>query len=276
MGSFTNEWENKGLDHVLGNTPITKPTGLWVALFTGDPGDAASYAAEVADPASNGVAYARLSLGAPADATWRLTSRTIDNAAAGGLVFAQASGGAWGLVTNFAICDHATNQVAANMVAHGAFTASKQINDGDQARVAQYEMDISFNSGGFGTYCAAAMLDHIFRTSSFSQPTLYMALSTVSPGDDNSGLAEPSGNNYAREAVATWDAAASGATANTAAITFNEASGSWGTIADWGLYDASGVGTGNLLIYAAMDADRAVGANDTPRFNAGECDITLD
>lgn len=126
----------------------------------------------------------------------------------------------------------------------------------------------------FSNYLENKILDHVFKTAAYTQPTnIYVALSTANPGEDGSTIAEPSGNNYARTACNSWDAASGGATANTNAVTFPQASGSWGTITHFALFDASS--GGNMLGYGALAASKAVGSGDTPKFAAGDLDVTL-
>lgn len=130
-------------------------------------------------------------------------------------------------------------------------------------------------AGSFGDYAENKILDHITGKTEFTKPTVYVALSTADPTDDGSGIAEPSGNGYAR--VTTdgddWDAASSGATANAAAITFPTASGSWGTITHFALFDADT--DGNMLAHGDLSSSQAISTNQIPRFDIGELDITL-
>lgn len=130
--------------------------------------------------------------------------------------------------------------------------------------------------GSFGDHWEDEVLDHLFGKGSYTPPTIYVALSTADPTDDGSGAAEPSGNGYARveTAGADWDASSGGATANANAITFPEASGSWGTVTHFALYDAAT--NGNMLAHGALDSSAAVSSGETPRFSAGELDVTLD
>lgn len=129
--------------------------------------------------------------------------------------------------------------------------------------------------GSFGDYSEDKILDHITGKTSFTMPTAYVALSTADPTDDASGIAEPSGNGYARVATtgATWDAASGGATANAAAISFPTASGSWGTITHFALYDAST--DGNMLAHGELDTPTAITTNQIATFAIGAFDITL-
>ena len=128
----------------------------------------------------------------------------------------------------------------------------------------------------FGNYAENKILDHIVGKTSFTMPTAYIALSTADPTDDGSGMAEPSGNGYARVATtgATWDAASSGATANAAIISFPTATGSWGTITHFAIFDAST--SGNMLAHGELDTPTAISTNQIARFAIGAFDITLD
>ncbi len=129
--------------------------------------------------------------------------------------------------------------------------------------------------GSFSNYLENKVLDHIFKTASFTVPTnIYVALSTADPLDTFAGIAEPVGNAYARVVCNTWDAASGGATANTGAVTFVAASGSWGTITHFALYDA--ITGGNGLAHGSLTTSKAITTGDTPRFAAGDIDVTLD
>jgi hypothetical protein len=130
--------------------------------------------------------------------------------------------------------------------------------------------------GSFSDYLENELLDHLFGKGSYPPPTIYVALSTANPLDDGSGLAEPSGNNYARvqTAATDWNAASSGFIDNAAVIEFNEATGSWGNITHFALMDAAS--GGNLLVHGALSTSKSIGTGDTAEFAAGDLDISLD
>jgi len=128
--------------------------------------------------------------------------------------------------------------------------------------------------GSFGNHLEDEILDHVFGNGTYAAPTIYIALSTADPTDDASGIAEPSGNGYARKACAGWDVSSSGATANTADITFDQATGSWGTITHFAIFDA--LTSGNMLAHGTLSAQKVVGNGDTVKFAAGDLDVTLD
>jgi len=127
----------------------------------------------------------------------------------------------------------------------------------------------------FANFWENEVLDHLFGKGSYTPPTIYVGLSTANPDEDASGLAEPSGSGYARVTTAgsDWDAASGGATANATAITFPTASGSWGTITHFAIFDASSAG--NMLAYGELDSPQAITTDQTPRFSIGAFDVTL-
>ena len=120
-------------------------------------------------------------------------------------------------------------------------------------------------------YLGLEVLDHILGTGAYTMPsTVYVGLSTGSFNDDNSGT-ELTGNNYARKAI-TFGAASSGAASNNAAVEFNAATGSWGTVSHFGLFDA--VSSGNLLIHGALTASKVIETGDILKIAIGDMDIT--
>ena len=120
-------------------------------------------------------------------------------------------------------------------------------------------------------YLENEILDHILRNAAYTPAsTVYIGLSTGSFADGNSGT-ELTGNSYARQSIA-FDASSGGTTDNTSAIDFPTATGSWGAVSHWGLFDAAT--SGNLLIHGAFSASKAVASGDILRIAAGELDIT--
>ena len=120
-------------------------------------------------------------------------------------------------------------------------------------------------------YLENEILDHILGTGAYTMPTtVYVGLSTGSFGDDNSGT-ELTGNNYARVS-ATFSAAASGTTSNSAAIEFAAATGSWGSVSHFGIFDASSAG--NLLIHGAFTTAKTIASGDILKISTGDLDIT--
>lgn len=113
MGSFSDYWEDKILDHVFGKVNYTPPT-IYVALSTSDPLDDAS---ELTEPTGN--AYARVET---SSSDWNAaTDGSLDNA--NDIIFPKATG-SWGTITHFALFDAATD---GNMLAHGALSPPKAV-----------------------------------------------------------------------------------------------------------------------------------------------------
>lgn len=120
-------------------------------------------------------------------------------------------------------------------------------------------------------YLENEILDHILGTGAYTMPTtVYVGLSTGSFGDDNSGT-ELTGNNYARVSAA-FSAAASGTTSNSAAIEFAAATGSWGSVSHFGIFDAASAG--NLLIHGAFTTAKTIASGDILKISTGDLDIT--
>jgi len=128
--------------------------------------------------------------------------------------------------------------------------------------------------GSLSDYIENEILDHVLKTGDFTQPAnLYVGLSTADPTDDASGIAEPSGNGYARVNHNAWDAAVSRATENTGTISFPEATGSWGTITHFFISDASS--GGNMIAHGALSASKTIGSGDNASFQDGAIDVSF-
>jgi hypothetical protein len=104
---------------------------------------------------------------------------------------------------------------------------------------------------------------------------LWAGLSTADPLDDASGLAEPSGNAYARVEVPSsyWNAASGGSLTNATAISFPRATGSWGTLTHFALFDAAT--SGNMKRHGTLDASLAVTSGIRPVFAVDALTLVL-
>ena len=127
--SFSDYLENKILDHVFKNSSFTQPVNLYVALFTVAPTDTGG-GTEV-----SGGGYARINHNGWNVAAAGATANTTE------VLFAQATAN-WGTVTHVGIFDAST---AGNLIAWGALMTSKAINNGDQARFAAGDIDITLD-----------------------------------------------------------------------------------------------------------------------------------
>jgi len=116
------------------------------------------------------------------------------------------------------------------------------------------------------------VLKWTFTTDSATRPTAwYLGLFTTDPGEASGGT-EISGGAYARKAV-TFSVTGDTAT-NTAAVEFDVATASWGTITHIAVFDAST--GGNQIAYAALTTSKTIATGDVLRVPAGDLDITLD
>lgn len=126
--------------------------------------------------------------------------------------------------------------------------------------------------GSISNYLEDELLDHIFNAAYTPVSTVYLALSTADPTDDGSGMAEPSGNGYARKAI-TFSAASSRQIDQNADVNFDQASGSWGTITHWAIFDA--LTSGNMLAHGALSTSKQVVSGNTPSVASGEVTISV-
>jgi hypothetical protein len=126
---------------------------------------------------------------------------------------------------------------------------------------------------GFSDFLENEILDHIFNGSAYASPAKYVALFTAAPSDAGGGT-EVSGNGYARELHSAWAVASGGSTSNTGAVTFDNPSGSWGTVSHFGIFDS--LTGGNLLAWGSVGTSKPITTGDVASFASGALTITLD
>jgi hypothetical protein len=102
--------------------------------------------------------------------------------------------------------------------------------------------------------------------------TLWAGYSTTTPAKAGTGATEPTDAAYARVDISANLTRTDSTIDNDAEITFPEATASQGTVTYALIYDAETVG--DLLWYGQLTASKAVDSGDTPRFPAGDFDIT--
>lgn len=122
-------------------------------------------------------------------------------------------------------------------------------------------------------YLELKFLDHFTGTASTTAPSaVYLGLAVGSIAD-NAGGTELSGSNYSRKAI-TFASASGGAISSNASVEFDPATGSWGTVAYWGIWDAST--SGNLLFHGAFTASKAIASGDILKVASGSLTISAD
>ena len=121
-------------------------------------------------------------------------------------------------------------------------------------------------------YLENGLLNAVLRNTSYTSPTtVYVGLYTSNPGEDNSGT-EVSGGSYARKS-ATFGAPSNGVCTNSAAVEFDQATASWGTISHVALLDA--ITSGNLLFYTDITTSKTIESGDIFKIAAGSLSVTL-
>lgn len=122
-------------------------------------------------------------------------------------------------------------------------------------------------------YLELKVLDHLLGGPDYARPaTVYIALFTSAPTDAAGSGTEVSGGSYARAAVTNnstnWPAASSGVKSNGTAITFAQASGAWGTVTHFAVFDA--LSSGNMLFWGALTTPRTIVSGDTFSFGISQ------
>jgi hypothetical protein len=112
-------------------------------------------------------------------------------------------------------------------------------------------------------YLETALVNAVLRNTSYTSPaTVYVGLFTSDPTDAGSGT-EVSGGSYVRKAMA-FSSPSNGATSNSSAVEFDQATASWGTVTHFGLFDASS--SGNLLLHGALTTSKTIDSGDVFKF----------
>jgi hypothetical protein len=138
-------------------------------------------------------------------------------------------------------------------------------------------------------YLEDQLIKHLFRTGSFTKPTvLAFCLLTAATNDagigqfsTGSGTEVTNAGAYARidrpPLDANWAATAggNGQTSNVAAITYSQATASWGTVTDMAITDSATYDAGNMLFYSPVTTSRTIDSGDTAEFAIGAITVTL-
>lgn len=130
--------------------------------------------------------------------------------------------------------------------------------------------------GSFSNYWENKLLDHIFGKGDLTPPVIYLGLLTAEPGEDGTGLAEPSGNAYERvqTSASDWNISTGGSLDNIVDIVFPMVTGSWGKVTHFALFDSAT--DGNMLAYGTLSPAKVIGSGVIAKFAAGDLVINLD
>lgn len=132
---------------------------------------------------------------------------------------------------------------------------------------------------GKSTSHTDAVLNVLRNTALNAVATPHIALLSALPSaDDGTGLAELSGNGYARQAVTfnapVTDTGSVRKITNNATLTFGPASADWPQAVGFAVYSASSAGT--LLYWAALTTPKTVLNGDRAEFASGELAVKED
>mgnify|MGYP001004225249 CR=1 FL=1 len=132
--------------------------------------------------------------------------------------------------------------------------------------------------GSITNYLETKLLDHTLNGVTYTPAaTLYLALCTADPTDAATGASMnevADSGAYARKAIA-FGAAASRAIANNAQVSFDQATGSWGTVTHFAIVDSATHGAGNVLATGALSESKSVVSGNTPSVAIGEVEISF-
>lgn len=124
----------------------------------------------------------------------------------------------------------------------------------------------------FSNYLENALINGTLRATSYTAPaTVYVGLFTDDPTDAGSGT-EVSGNAYARVA-ATFAAPSNGAATTSADVQFPQATGTWGTVTHFAIFDA--LTTGNMMYHGALTTSKLIEIGDVFKIASGSLTVTL-
>jgi hypothetical protein len=129
--------------------------------------------------------------------------------------------------------------------------------------------------GSISDYLEGQWVNHICGTAYTQPATVYLALCTADPTDAGTGASMnecANSGNYARVTCA-FGAASARAISNSGTVTFNQASGSWGTVTHWAVVDSATYGAGNMLAHGALGTSKSVVNGNTPSFAAGQISV---
>lgn len=136
-------------------------------------------------------------------------------------------------------------------------------------------------------YLEVEIRKHIFRTGSFTKPTvLAVALCTVATTDADTGatITEiPAGRGYTRATLnpldANWSApdGTAGQTKNQAILSFGTVSGSdWPAVTHCAILDSATLGAGNVLFHGAVTLAKTPVVGDPATFPVDTFVVTID
>lgn len=131
----------------------------------------------------------------------------------------------------------------------------------------------------FANYAEQKILEHAVGKTSWTKPTVYLALTTAAPTDTSTGatITEATYTGYARLEVpgASWTYAAP-AIKNNATLTFAEATAGESEIKGWALCDSATKSEGNVIAWGTVTATKISTTQTPPTVNKEALVVELD
>lgn len=245
-------------------------TSNFFGLTTAQPNEAGTSPAEYA----SGGNYARVQLTETTIWASAPSNSTLTNSV--GVTFPQASAN-WGLMTHFIIDDAST--VASNHRFYGSLTSSVNVYTGDIVKFKTGQITIT-SSGLFTHTAANQVLQQLATQAGTKLTTGYFALSTSTPTASGTNFTEPVGGSYARVTKtmsSVWGTLTEGDPTTTTTITdvtWTTATGGWGTVTHWGIFDS--LTGGNLMLFGSLNASELITSGEQVKFGLGDCTLTID
>jgi hypothetical protein len=132
-------------------------------------------------------------------------------------------------------------------------------------------------------YLENKVLDHVLTATSYTAPgTRYLALFINTSGNAATNLesgiltdeVSSTSTGYTRKSVA-FGSASAGTSANSAQVSFDAATATWGTITHVAIMDGSTVGAGNVLFYGAVSTTKLIESGDQFIVTTGNLTVSL-
>jgi hypothetical protein len=131
--------------------------------------------------------------------------------------------------------------------------------------------------GSLSSFLANALLNGLANTTYTAPTTVYVALCTADPTDAGTGASMnevANTNGYGRTAM-TFSAASARKVVQSGAVSFPEASGSWGTITHWALVDTPTYGAGNVLAHGSFSPSFVPVSGNTPTIPTTQTQVEI-
>lgn len=251
MSGLSDYAANKLLDHWLGGGDYTRPATVYASNHSATL-NAAGSGTEFSAGGYARKAITNNATNFPAAASYLKKLHVLHE-------FAIATA-AQGTITDVGIWDASTS---GNLLVYTTLGKTHIVGDKHAASFAVDALQLSL-AGNVSSYLALKLLDHLLGGGDYTRPaTLYFALVVAG--------VEVAGNNYSRKAITNdataFPAASSRAKSNGVAVRFDDPSGSWGTVDEFRIYDAST--SGNLLWSKSLAVAKPIGVGTPANFPIG-------